>query len=91
MGKKVRIDLRDMDCISWKREMDEDLENLSLLIDMVEDITPEYDYKLNELFRVIREKVQSPINPGNRKMLIFTAFADTIMVPLSRPLSQILS
>ena len=77
VGKKVRIDLRDMDCISWKREMDEDLENLSLLIDMVEDITPAYDYKLNELFRVIREKVQSPINPGNRKMLIFTAFADT--------------
>ena len=44
---------------------------------MVEDITPEYDYKLNELLRVIREKTASPINPGNKKMLIFTAFADT--------------
>lgn len=77
VGKKIRIDLADMDYLSWKREIDEDIENLRLLIDMVEDITPEYDFKLNELFRVIREKVANPINPGNRKMLIFTAFADT--------------
>ena len=77
VGKKVRIDLRDMDYISWKREMDEDAANLLLLISMVEDITPEYDYKLNELFRVIREKAAAPINPGNKKLLIFTAFADT--------------
>ena len=77
VGKKVRIDLRDMDYISWKREIDEDLEYLRLLISMVEDITPEYDFKLNELIRVIREKVASPINPGNRKLLIFTAFAET--------------
>lgn len=77
VGKKVKIDLRDMDYISWKREMDEDIENLLLLIALVEDITPEYDYKLNELLRVIREKTASPINPGNKKMLIFTAFADT--------------
>ncbi len=77
VGKKVRIDLRDMDYISWKRDIDEDLENLLLLISMVEDITPEYDFKLNELLRVIREKVANPINPGNKKLLIFTAFADT--------------
>ena len=77
VGKKIRIDLADMDYLSWKREIDEDIENLRLLIDMVEDITPEYDFKLNELFRVIREKAANPINPGNRKMLIFTAFADT--------------
>lgn len=77
VGKKILIDLRDMDYITWKREIDEDIENLNLLISMVADITPEYDYKLNELFRVIREKVRNPINPGNRKLLIFTAFADT--------------
>lgn len=77
VGKKVKIDLRDMDYISWKREIDEDLDNLELLILMVEDITPEYDFKLNELLRIIREKVSYPINPGNKKMLIFTAFADT--------------
>ncbi len=77
VGKKVKIDLRDMDYISWKRDIDEDLENLQLLILMVEDITPEYDYKLNQLIDVIRKKVASPINPGNKKILIFTAFSDT--------------
>ncbi len=77
VGKKIRIDLRDIDYISWKRDIDEDLENLQKLMAMVEGITPEHDFKLNELLRVIREKVANPINPGNRKILIFTAFADT--------------
>ena len=76
-GKKVKLDLRDMDYISWKRDIDEDIENLQLLILMVEDITPEFDFKLNELIRVIREKVTLPINDGNKKILIFTAFSDT--------------
>lgn len=77
IGKKVKIDLRDMDYVSWKRDIDEDLENLQLLILMVEDITPEYDYKLNQLLDVIRKKVASPINPGNKKIIVFTAFSDT--------------
>lgn len=77
VGKKVKIDLRDMDTISWKREIDEDLEYLELLISMVEDITPEYDTKLNELISVIQSKVAQPINAGNKKILIFTAFSDT--------------
>lgn len=77
VGKKVKIDLRDMDYISWKREIDEDIDNLQLLILMIEDITPEYDSKLNELIRMIREKAATPINPGNKKILIFTAFSDT--------------
>lgn len=77
VGKKVQIDLRDMDYISWKRDIDEDIEMLALLISMVKDITPEYDYKLNQLIKVIQEKESNPINPGNKKVLIFTAFADT--------------
>lgn len=46
-----------MDYISWKREMDEDIDNLLLLILMIEDITPDYDFKLNELIRIIRQKL----------------------------------
>ena len=56
VGKKVRIDIRDMDFISWKRDMDEDIETLNLLISMVKDITPIHDCKLNELIRIIGEK-----------------------------------
>ncbi len=77
VGKKVKIDLRDMDYISWKRDIDADIDTLSILISMVEDITPEYDYKLNQLLKVIKKKEEKLINPGNRKILIFTAFADT--------------
>lgn len=77
VGKKVQIDIRDMDYISWKRDIDDDLDTLSLLIGMVEDITPEYDFKLNQLIGVIKKKEEHPINPGNKKVLIFTAFADT--------------
>ena len=77
VGRKVQISLADMDTISWKRDLEADRENLSILDSMVRDITPEYDTKLKELISVIDNKVQHPINEGNRKVLIFTAFVDT--------------
>lgn len=77
VGKKIKIDLNDMDYISWKRDIDEDIENMGLLITMVKEITPEYDYKLNQLIDIIRRKIAHPINLGNKKILIFTAFSDT--------------
>ena len=77
IGKKFKLDLRDMDYLSWQRDLQADLEVLGLLLLMVEDITPEYDYKLNELLNVIEKKIKNPINPDNKKILIFTAFADT--------------
>ena len=77
VGKKFKIDLRDMDYLSWQRDLKADLEVLELLLLMVKDITPQYDFKLSELLRVVREKIENPINYGNRKILIFTAFSDT--------------
>ena len=77
VGKKFKVDLRDMDYISWQRDLEADLEVLGLLLLMVEDITPQYDFKLNELLRIISEKLDNPINPDNKKILIFTAFSDT--------------
>lgn len=77
VGKKFKIDLRDMDYVSWQRDLQSDLEVLQLLILMIEDITPQYDYKLNQLIHVVCDKIEHPINEGNKKVLIFTAFADT--------------
>ncbi len=77
VGKKFKIDLRDMDYLSWQRNLTADLEVLELLLLMVEDITPEYDYKLNELMNVIEKKIVNPINQDNKKIIIFTAFSDT--------------
>lgn len=76
-GKKVRIEIGDMDYKSWRESLAKDREIFELLTLMVGDITPEYDSKLQELFRVIRNKLEHPINEGNKKIIIFTAFADT--------------
>ena len=76
-GRKVKIDLADMDRETWKRELVKDLENLELLVSMVSDITPEHDTKLQELLKTINNKIEKPINGNNKKVIVFTAFADT--------------
>jgi SNF2 family DNA or RNA helicase len=77
VGNKVKINLSDMDYLSWQRELKLDSENLDLLINMIEDITPEHDSKLQSLHALIDNKMENPINSGNKKILIFTAFSDT--------------
>ena len=76
-GKKVKIELADMDYKSWKDSLIKDREILELLTLMVGDITPLHDSKLQELFAVLKDKIEKPINDGNKKVIIFTAFADT--------------
>ena len=76
-GKKVKIDLADMDYQSWRQSLAKDKEVLELLTLMVGDITAEHDSKLQELFAVLSNKVNNPINEDNKKVIIFTAFADT--------------
>lgn len=77
VGKKVKIDLADMDYKTWRNELKADAEVLELLTFMVSDITPEHDSKLQELLKLISEKIENPINPGNKKVLVFSAFSDT--------------
>lgn len=77
VGHKVKIDLADMDYKSWKDVLQKDADTLELLILMIADITPEHDTKLQELYKLISQKIENPINPGNKKVLIFTAFSDT--------------
>lgn len=77
VGKKVKIDLDDMDYITWENELKQDRDNLELLRLMIADITPEHDSKLQSLFSLIDEKMRCPINDGNKKVIIFTAFSDT--------------
>ena len=76
-GRRVKIELADMDYISWRESLLKDADILDLLTVMVADITPEYDSKLQKLYEVIRNKLAHPINEGNKKVIIFTAFADT--------------
>lgn len=77
VGKKVKIELADMDCTTWREELEKDTETLGFLIRMLSDITPEHDSKLQQLLKLISEKIENPINDGNKKILIFSAFSDT--------------
>ena len=76
-GKKTAIALADMDYISWRRDLRADQDIFALLLEMLKDITPEHDSKLQVLRRNLQEKFTNPINSGNRKIIIFTAFSDT--------------
>ncbi len=77
VGKKVKIDLADMDYVTWRDVLKKDAEVLELVLSQVCDITPEHDTKLQTLLELISRKIENPINPGNMKVLIFSAFSDT--------------
>jgi SNF2 family DNA or RNA helicase len=76
-GNKIKINLADMDLPSWEFELNNDLATINGLLVEMEKITPEDDAKLQHLKAQVLNKIQHPINPGNKKILIFTAFADT--------------
>ena len=76
-GGKVQVDLDDMDVPGWKAHLEADLLLIDELLADMSKVIPEEDSKLQHLKGVIREKLENPINPGNKKILIFTAFADT--------------
>lgn len=77
IGGKVQINLSDMDLPSWKADLSADLVLIEGLLSEMRKITPTDDAKLQHLKTQIHSKLASPINPGNRKVLVFTAFADT--------------
>ena len=74
---KVRIDFSDMDLYLWKRDLKYDIETLEALDELMCYVTPDRDLKLQKLIEIVEDKIEHPFNPGNRKILIFSAFADT--------------
>lgn len=78
VGQTVQIRLTDMDYLTWLRDLRHDYDILSGLLEDIKAITPEHDLKLNFLLDLIKKKINNPINPGNRKILVFSAFADTV-------------
>lgn len=77
IGGKVKINLADMDLPSWEHDLEVDLEVIAALLDSMAKVTPEDDAKLQHLKALILDKIENPINDGNKKVLLFTAFADT--------------
>jgi ERCC4-related helicase len=77
IGGKVQINLSDMDLPSWKRDLEGDLALIKGLLSEMRKIKPADDAKLQHLKTQIHSKLASPINSGNKKVLLFTAYADT--------------
>lgn len=77
VGRKVKVLLQDVDLIKWKQELIEDRNRLATLFAAAAQVDAERDAKLAALRDVIAEKCRNPINPGNCKVIVFTAFTDT--------------
>lgn len=77
IGNKIKIDLADMDVPTWKNDLNGDLSLIRALLNEMAKVSVEDDAKLQHIIEIIQRKMASPINQGNRKVLIFTAYADT--------------
>ncbi|MDX2080313.1 MAG: helicase-related protein [Terrimicrobiaceae bacterium] len=81
IGGRRRIHLAHLDRDKWLKEVRHDLAQLQYLLDKTEKVTSERDAKLLRLRELIDGKIASPsINKEGkpvRKVLVFTAFADT--------------
>lgn len=77
IGNKVKIDLQDMNTLGWKQDLQADQLILSNLSNKFKKIKPNNDLKLVELINIIRNKIENPINNNNKKVIVFSAFADT--------------
>ncbi len=77
VGRKVKVLLKDVDLIRWKQDLLEDRNRLATLVSAARQVDAGRDAKLAALREVIEHKCRNPINVGNRKVIVFTAFADT--------------
>ncbi len=77
VGKKLKFDLADLDLETWLIDLENDREALNKLYNFSVAVTPERDSKLKDLKALIENKIRNPINGSNKKVIVFTAFADT--------------
>lgn len=77
IGGKIKVKLADMDLIRFKADLSSDQLLLTSLLKEAEAVKPETDSKLEKLKHRIGLKIKHPINDGNKKIIIFTAFSDT--------------
>ena len=77
VGRKVKVLLQDVDRVRWQQDLIEDRNRLATLLSAAKQVGAARDAKLRALREVIERKCRQPLNAGNRKLLVFTAFADT--------------
>jgi len=77
IGKKLKYNLQHLDLKLWLKDLKSDKDALVLLKNSAKSVTPDRDKKLSELKGLIKNKFKTPLNPNNKKVIIFTAFSDT--------------
>ena len=77
VGRKVKVLVKDVDLVRWKQDLTEDRNRLATLYSAAHQVGASRDAKLEKLREIIAQKVRNPLNPDNRKVIVFTAFADT--------------
>jgi hypothetical protein len=77
VGKKLKFSLKDLELERWLEDLKQDKNNLSSLLNIAKEVDANRDAKLQRLKKIIREKIENPINDSNKKVIIFTAFSDT--------------
>ncbi|MCD2511584.1 helicase-related protein [Comamonas endophytica] len=77
VGRKVKVLLSDVDLLRWKQDLIEDRNRLATLLAAAQQVDAARDAKLAKLRDMIEQKCRHPINAGNRKIIVFTAFSDT--------------
>lgn len=77
IGNKTKVLLQDMDLIRFKQDLAADQIFLTSILQIAQEIDVSRDAKLQKLKQEILFKVEHPINEDNKKLIIFTAFADT--------------
>lgn len=77
IGRKIKVHVADIDRRKWQEDLSQDLEILNSIWKKIVHIKGESDFKLQQLIGLIETKIQHPINTDNKKVIVFTAFADT--------------
>jgi SNF2 family DNA or RNA helicase len=77
VGSKIKILLADVDLIRWVQDLEYDRNILEKLYNYAKEVDATRDLKMQALKNIIHNKVKNPINNDNKKIIVFTAFADT--------------
>ncbi len=77
VGKKLKFSLADLKLNDWKKDLRADRSAMVLIKNSAKEITADRDAKLQDLKKLIKAKTEKPLNPNNKKVIVFTAFADT--------------
>ena len=78
VGGKVKVLLQDIDLIKCREDLLDDRKRLENLLAQTMVVDASRDAKLQDLKDLILQKISNPINKGNKKVIVFSAFADTV-------------